>query len=185
MNEVATDAQRKRLGRGPWSVIGPSFGFTVVVAVLALMVGGFLRGAGHTEDESGCECPLSEAAAGSIDWAGTGDTPMLHSTAVEGGRFVIRLRYGPDTDAVAAFRTLAAHLGDVYRPDLETSGVGANRVGQLEDPAGRWRLVFQTDRFSGDDFPVTFHVVVSVRVPDEEAETALEELAIAVGRLPS
>jgi hypothetical protein len=157
----------------------------VVVAVLALLVGGFLRGAGHTEDdESGCECPLSEAAASSIDWAGTGDTPMLNSTAVE-GRFVIRLSYPSDTEPAASFTSLATHLDGAYGSRLETSGAGAHRVGELEDSAGQWRLVFQTDRFSGDDFPVTLHVVLSIRVPDEEAETALKELGVAVGRLPN
>ena len=185
MNEMATDAQRERPGQGPWSGIRLASGLAVVMAVLALLVGGFLRGAGHTEDdEAGCECPLSEAAASSIDWAGSGHTPMLNSTAVEGG-FVIRLSYPSDTEPAASFTALAARLDDAYGSDLETSGVGAYRVGLLEDSAGQWRLVFQTDRFSGDNFPVTLHVVLSIRVPDEEAETALEELAVAVGRLPN
>jgi len=185
MSDTTTKAERARPKRRQRSVTALASGLVVVVAVLVLMVGGFLRGAGHTEDdESGCECPLTEMVAGSIDWSGTGNTPTLHSTAVEGEGIVVRQRFRSDTDPAAAFRSLEATLGETYGPDLETSGVGASRVGELEDPAGHWRLVFQTDRFSGDDLPVTLHVILTVRVPDEHAADVLEELAAVVGRLP-
>jgi hypothetical protein len=181
---MSIDAHEKRSTARWWGGLVVAVVVVLALAALALIIGGFLRGAGHDEDEaSGCDCPMTEAAVGSIDWAGTGDTPQADATALAGGGASILVRYGPDTDPATAFRSLTTRLGDAYGSNLETRVAGTNRVGEVEDPAGRWRLVFQTDRFSGDEFPVTFHVVVTSLVPDAQAKAALDGLAEAVGNL--
>ncbi len=184
-NAYATqEAARRRWPRNLAMLVGAA----VLLPGLALIVAGFLRGAGHHEEEfSPCECPITEAAAGSIDWAGTGDRPSMSLSILEGEGPFVWLSYGADTDPTAAFESLDKRLSAAgYEPTMRPSLLDEDGlIGAVSDAAQRWHLTFEIIRPVGDNVSPTFRLTLLVLVPDEAAGSVLDDLAAAVGRLAS
>jgi hypothetical protein len=176
------EAARRRWPRTLAIVVGAA----LLLPGLALIVAGFLMGAGHDEEEfSPCECPTTEAAAGSIDWAGTGDRPSLSLSVLEGVGPFAQLSYGASTDPTAAFDSLVERLSAAgYDPTMRPSLLDDDGlIGEVADEARRWRLTFEINRPLRDDVSPTFRLTLLVLAPDGEAGRVLDDLATAVGRL--
>lgn len=166
-------------------VIAVVVGAAVLLTGLALVVAGFLIGAGHDEEEFGaCECPITKAVAGSIDWAGTGDRPSMSVSVLEDARPYVSLTYGSDSDPTAAFDSLVARLTAAgYEPTVWPSPFDEDLpMASVSDGAQRWGLTFEIAPPVRDDLSPTFRLNLVVRAPDQAAETVLDDLADAVGR---